>query len=97
MVMCRKPSFARFKKIEANRGFSSMTYADFEKEAMDKFHLLSHRELEELAAQVDGGRVDRVLTALTKALRENGYRPKNPVFSAIRPNGSEVDMCVALD
>jgi hypothetical protein len=71
-----------------------MTYAEFEKEVTDKFHLLSYGELEELAAQVDRAPVDRVLTALTKALRENGYRPKNPVFAAISPNGSEVDICL---
>ena len=71
-----------------------MSYADFEKEATDKFHLLSHSELEELAAQVDGGRVGSVLTALAEALRENGYRPKNPVFAAIGPNGSGVDICL---
>jgi hypothetical protein len=71
-----------------------MTYADFEKEVMDKFHLLSPSELEELAARVDGRQVDGVLTALTKALRENGYRPKNPVFAAISPNRSEVDICL---
>ena len=71
-----------------------MTYADFEKEVTDKFHLLNYSELEKLAAQVDGERVDRVLTALTKALRQNGCRPKNPVFAMISPNGSEVDICL---